>query len=473
MMLLFCFVIGALMASTCATVYSIFVKSMRAEWDRHLVDVARPMMADLSDDPQKHDLADLNLGDQRLLVFDPSGRLLNQSRNSDPGMLPIGSFPESRSLVFRNLDSPAGRIRAALIPFQSNRRPLWFVVAQPTAEIEYTEWRFRDTLFGIWVLSLLLTAVIAAWYVGSTLRPITNLTRRAAALTEAISDPEKTRALGSLEVSNPNDEIGQLANTFNVLFNRVDAVVGQLRQFVSDASHELRTPLSVLRGETHYLIEQERSPHEYRSALRIIEDELAALTRIVEGLFTLSMADAGQLQLSVEPLYLDEVLEEACGIAAPVARRKDIRIDRLAWNEIPFNGDQVLLRQLFLILLENAIKYSPRGTIVRVVIEIIEGRPWVKVQDQGIGVGPEHLPHIFERFYRAAPDPNEESRSGGLGLAIAQAIIHAHHGTIECASRVGEGSTFTLKFPSGTTASPISSLEYGGPWSRPASARHD
>ena len=472
-MLLFCFVIGALMATTCATVYSIFVNSMRAEWDRHLVDIARPMMADLSSDPQKDDLADLNLGDQRLLVFDSLGRLLNQSRNSDPGMLLIGSFPQSRSLVFRNLDSPAGRVRAALIPFQSNGRPLWFVVAQPTAEIEYTEWRFRDTLFGIWVLSLLLTAVIAAWYVGSTLRPITNLTRRAAALTEAISDPEKTGALGSLEVANPNDEIGQLANTFNVLFNRVNAVVGQMRQFVSDASHELRTPLSVLRGETHYLIEQERSPREYRSTLRIIEDELAALTRIVEGLFTLSMADAGQLQLSIEPLYLDEVLEEACGIAAPVARRKDIRIDRLAWNEVPFSGDQVFLRQLFLILLENAIKYSPRGTIVRVGIEIIEGWPRVTVQDQGIGVGPEHLPHIFERFYRAAPDPNEESRSGGLGLAIAQAIIHAHHGTIECTSKPGEGSTFTLKFPSATTASPAGSLDYGGPWSRIASAHHE
>lgn len=472
MMLLFCFVIGALVATTCATVYSIFVKSIRAEWDRHLVDAARPIVADLSADPPKNDLGDLTPGDQGMLVFDPSGRLLNQSRNSDPGAVLIPSFPESRSLVFRNLDSTHGRVRAAFIPFETNHRPLWFVAVQSTAEIEYNEWRFRDTLFGIWVLSLLLTAVIAAWYVGSTLRPITNLTRRAAALTEVISDPEKTALLGPLEVANPNDEIGQLASTFNVLFNRVDAVVRQLRQFVSDASHELRTPLSVLRGETHYLIEQERSPHEYRSTLRIIEDELAALTRIVEGLFTLSMADAGQLQLSVEPLYLDEVLEEACGIAAPLARRKDIRIDRPVWTEIPFTGDQVLLRQLFLILLENAIKYSPPSTVIRVGIATTEGRPWVTVQDHGIGIGPEHLPHIFERFYRAAPDPNEESRSGGLGLAIAQAIMHAHRGTIECASRVGDGSTFTLKFPSGTTASPGGSHDYGRSWSRIASGHH-
>lgn len=452
MMLLFCFVIGALMATTCATVYSIFVKTIRAELDRDLLEAARPMMADLSLDPQANYLSDLNPQDKMLLVFDQSGQLLNRSRNVDSSIAGMGPFPVSRSLLLRDVQGPRGSMRAALIPFESNHRPLWFVIAEPTAEIEYSEWRFRDTLFGIWVLSLLLTAVIAAWYVGSSLRPITDLTRRAAALTETIADPEQTGPLDSLPVINPNDEVGQLANTFNVLFNRVNAVVRQLRQFVSDASHELRTPLSVLRGETQYLIERERSPQEYQNTLRIIEGELAALTRIVEGLFTLSLADAGQLHLSVEPLYLDEVLEEACGIAAPVARRKDIQIHRLGWDEVPFVGDQALLRQLFLILLENAIKYSSPSTVVRVGIEVAEGRPCVIVRDQGIGIAAQHLPHIFERFYRAAPDANEESRSGGLGLAIAQAIIHAHHGTIDCTSTVGEGSSFTVRFSAETTS---------------------
>ena len=454
MMLLFCFVIGALMAITCATVYSIFVKTIRAELDQDLVHAARPMMADLYADPQKDDLSELNLREQMLLVFDQTGHLLSKTKNVDSGIVDrIAVLPKSPALTFRTLDTPQGRVRAALIPFESNHRLWWFVIAQPTTEIEYSEWRFRDTLFGIWVLSLLLTAVIAAWYVGRALRPITDLTRRAAALTETIADSVQTGPLGSLPVTNPNDEVGQLATTFNVLFNRVDAVVRQLRQFVSDASHELRTPLSVLRGETHYLIEQERAPQEYQSTLRIIEGELAALTGIVEGLFTLSMADAGQLRLSVEPLYLDEVLEEACGIAAPGARRKNISIQRLGWREVPFAGDQALLRQLFLILLENAIKYSAPDTAIRVGIQVLEGRPCVTVRDQGMGIAAEHLPHIFERFYRAAPDPNEESRSGGLGLAIAQAIIHAHRGNIQCTSKVGEGSIFTLWFPAESAAS--------------------
>jgi len=448
MMLLFCFVIGALMAATCAFVYSIFVSSTRAELDRDLVDAGKPTIDYIR--TQTDDVPVLPAREQMLLVFDQAGQLVNRSENADSAIATsIWPLPESRSIAFRNLETSGGRARAALVPFTTQHGPMWFVVVQFTNDIEYSEWQFRDTLFGIWVLSLLLTAAIAAWYVGSALRPITDLTRRVATLTETISDSRHAGALDPLPVVNPDDEVGQLASTFNLLFSRVDAVVRQLRQFVSDASHELRTPLSVLRGETHYLTEQERSPQEYRSALRIIDGELAALTRIVEGLFTLSMADAGQLRLSLEPLYLDEVLDEACGIATPVARRKNIRIERLSWNEVPFAGDQALLRQLFLILLENAIKYSPAGAVIRVSIQLTDEKPHVIIRDEGMGIAEEHLPHIFERFYRAAPDPNEESRSGGLGLAIAEAIIHAHHGTIACVSNLGEGSSFTLRFPSG------------------------
>ncbi len=451
MMLLFCFVIGALMAATCAFVYSIFVSSTRAELDRDLIEAARPLVAQLSGESTA---PDLGLREQMLLIFDEDGQLINRSENADSSVATrIWPLPTTRMDTFRDLDTPGGRARAALIPFGSGQRKLWLVVVQPTSDIEYSEWQFRDTLFGIWVLSLLLTAAIAAWYVGSALRPITDLTRRVAGLTETISESGQGAPLEPLPVVNPNDEVGQLASTFNLLFSQVNAVVRQLRQFVSDASHELRTPLSVLRGETHYLTEQERTPQEYRTTLRIIDGELAALTRIIEGLFTLSMADAGQLRLNLEPVYLDEVLEEACGVAAPIARRKNIRIERSLWNEVPFAGDQALLRQLFLILLENAIKYSSPGTVITVMIVVEGGKPHVSVRDQGMGIADEHLPHIFERFYRAGPDPNEESRSGGLGLAIALAIINAHNGTIVCKSKVREGSEFLLTFPAGVVSS--------------------
>jgi signal transduction histidine kinase len=459
MMLLFCFVIGVLMAITCAAVYSIFVKTIRAELDHDLVNAARPIIGDLSGDHQEGNFPELNSQEQ-MVVFTQAGHALTRSKNADPLLIAaFGDFPHPRSAYFRSLRGSEGPLRAAVIPFESNQRPLWFIIARPTTEIEYSQWRFRDTLFGIWVLSLLLTAVIADWYVGSSLRPIIELTRRAESLTENIADRFAAHPAAALPVVNPNDEVGQLAKTFNLLFNRVDSVVRQMRQFVSDASHELRTPLSVLRGETQYLIEQERTAEEYQATLRIISDELLVLTRIVEGLFTLSMADAGQLRLTTEALTLDEVLEEACGIAAPLARRSGIKIEKLAWEEVPFVGDQALLRQLFLILLENAIKYSPPATTIEVGIDVNEGKPLVIIRDHGFGIAPEHLPHIFERFYRASPDPNKESRSGGLGLAIANAIIRAHRGSIECSSKPGKGTAFTIRF-SPTTMSPTSERVY-------------
>jgi signal transduction histidine kinase len=227
----------------------------------------------------------------------------------------------------------------------------------------------------------------------------------------------------------------------------VDSAVLQLRQFVTDASHELRTPLAVLHGETELLLSKPRSAEEYRQTLCVFDDEFKKLTRIVEGLFTLSMADAGQLHLVREPLYINEVLEEACSLAASRARAKNISIVRDLNEELACTGDEAFLHELFLIFLDNAIKYSPDGTRIRVTLEILDGTIQARFEDQGIGIPSEHLPFIFDRFYRAAPLNSGEAQSGGLGLAIAQAIAIAHGGIIECESAVGVGSTFTVKLP--------------------------
>src|SRR5262249_38516246 len=150
-----------------------------------------------------------------------------------------------------------------------------------------------------------------------------------------------------------------------------DAVVRQLRHFVSDASHELRTPLAVLQGETELVLARPRSAEEYQSAARVMESELKKLTRIVDGLFTLSMADTGQLRIAPEPLYLEEIVQESCGLAMPLANQKKIRIERDLQHDVLFNGDPTFLRQLFLIFLDNAIKYSPSGS--RVCVTLTKG----------------------------------------------------------------------------------------------------
>jgi signal transduction histidine kinase len=251
-----------------------------------------------------------------------------------------------------------------------------------------------------------------------------------------------------LPVRSPHDELGVLAETINWLLQSVDSTLRQLRQFVTDASHELRTPLAVLHGETELLLSKSRTADEYRKTLSLFDAEFKKLTRIVEGLFTLSMADAGQLHLVHEPLYINEVLEEACALVSGRARAKDIAIERDLHQEIAYSGDEAFLHELFLIFLDNAIKYSPGGTRVRVSLEQQNGDIRARFEDQGIGIAEEHLRYVFERFYRAAPSVNGEAQSGGLGLAIAQAIARAHGGSIDCQSIVGAGSTFTLVLPS-------------------------
>jgi Signal transduction histidine kinase len=242
------------------------------------------------------------------------------------------------------------------------------------------------------------------------------------------------------------DEVDVLAATFNQLFVRLETVIGQLRQFVSDASHELRTPLSVLRGETELLLTRPRSAGEYETAIRIVEAELKKLSHIVDGLFTLSMADAGQLRIAPESVYLEEVLEETCTLATPLANGKEIRIEKELQADVLFTGDAAFLRQLFFIFIDNAIKYSPSGTRLKVRLESDKDIR-VRFEDQGIGIASELLPRIFERFFRVSQTGSSDTQSGGLGLAIAQAIVRAHRGSIDCESKPGLGSTFIISFP--------------------------
>jgi two-component system sensor histidine kinase SenX3 len=159
------------------------------------------------------------------------------------------------------------------------------------------------------------------------------------------------------------------------------------------------------------------------------------------------MADAGQLHLMSEPLYVNEVLEEACALATYRARAKNIAIVRELNEGVASSGDEAFLHQMFLIFLDNAVKYSAEGTTVRVTLTQNDGLVRARFEDQGIGVPSEQQGRIFERFYRAAPPGNGEAHSGGLGLAIAQAIAQAQGGSIECQSTPGVGSTFTVTLP--------------------------
>lgn len=226
----------------------------------------------------------------------------------------------------------------------------------------------------------------------------------------------------------------------------VEEALERMRRFTADAAHELRTPVAVIRGRSELALEQAREPSAYVAALDEIAREGERLGRIVDDLLLLARADAGERPLARERLFLDDLASDALRAASVLARRHGVQIQMGDYEEAPVIGDAALLRQLLLILLDNAIKFSPAGGRVRLDVRRADGRASVSVSDEGIGIAAADLPHVFERFFRADA---ARGRAGGagLGLSIARWIAEAHGARIEVASEVGKGSRFTVAFP--------------------------
>jgi two-component system, OmpR family, sensor kinase len=446
MMVLFCTVVGVILAASYLAFWGLLAHEVSAQLNRQLQETARPMLADFAAEPNSQDINRMDIAGQFFELLDSSGHVLQRSQNlRAPINLKGINIPISQTTFGLAELANGESVRIALIPFQQGTKPVVLAIAIPTFGTNRVLDNFGRVALLLFPVSLLVTALISTLYVGRSLAPITALTEHAALMANRVTNREGFWR--PLPISSPHDELGRLAETFNHLLESVDRALRQLRQFVTDASHELRTPLSVLHGETELMLSKPRSAEEYRETLCVFDGEFKKLTRIVGGLFTLSMADAGQLHLLSDPLYINETLEEACALVSFRARVKNIRIVRDLEQEIPYFGDEAFLHQLFLIFLDNAIKYSPSGTSVRVTLQNREGKIRVAFADQGLGISSEDLPFIFERFYRAAPASSGEAQSGGLGLAIAQAIVRAQGGSIECESVPGKGSTFTVVLP--------------------------
>lgn len=261
-----------------------------------------------------------------------------------------------------------------------------------------------------------------------------------------------------LEVRNADDELGQLARSFNGLLDRLDQSFEQQRRFVADASHELRTPVAILCGETDVTLSQPtRSPEEYRESLDILGAEARRLRSIVEDLFTLARADAGQHPLVLSDFYLDELVTECSRSMRTLASAKQIALNCDAQKEMLIHADEALLRRMFLNLIGNAIKYTRNGG--EVFINCVENDSVysVTVRDTGEGIPEELQPRIFERFFRADKVRSRSESDGGgagLGLSISLWIAEAHGGRIELTRSNPSGSTFTIFLPA-TVVQPL------------------
>jgi len=260
-----------------------------------------------------------------------------------------------------------------------------------------------------------------------------------------------------LAVQNDRDELGHLAQSFNSLLDRLSQSFERQQRFMADASHELRTPVAILRGETEVALSQQaRSLEEYRESLGVLHHEAERLTHIVEDLFTLTRADAGQYPLQPRDFYLDELVGECVHSARTLALAKKISLNFETASESPTHADESLLRRMILNLLDNAIKYTPEGGRVTVTCRRVSEEYVLSITDTGIGIPTDLQPRIFERFFRADKARSRAENDGGgagLGLSISRWIAEAHHGRLELTSSDSGGSTFTAHLP----AAPISS----------------
>jgi two-component system OmpR family sensor kinase len=297
-------------------------------------------------------------------------------------------------------------------------------------------------------LALLLASIGGYFLARKSLAPVVRMSATAARIGAANLHER-------LPIANERDELGGLARIINDLLARLDKSFEQQRRFMADASHELRTPIAIMRSEAEVaLSEPETSNAELRESIAIFKDETKRLTGIVEDLFMLARADAGQYKLTPKEFYLDELAAEVARAVRTLAAEKGLTLQTDAAEEMPFRGDESLLRRLLLNLVDNAVKYTPRGGAVTVSCKPDGNRYLITVSDTGPGIPAEAQAHIFERFYRAdtarsrAEDDSAGLMSGaGLGLSIARWIAEAHDGTLELLHTSDAGSAFQLILP--------------------------
>src|SRR5277367_3030216 len=472
-------VLAVVLVVVSVTTYLIVRKTSMQRTDSDLAVLADSFLvtlqAELADAPGGKDSAILSAAKQSMIehrsnsdafvVLEPGGEIIAtstdvisssaQSEDAVKRSLASNDFQrfarigESKAVGWGTIRGEHSRLRAYSREFQVNSQPYLLIVLHLLhAQNEMLE-TIRLTFMWMILVGLLLAGTGGYFLARKSLAPVVAMGEHARRI-GAINLHER------LPVLNANDELGQLATIFNDLLDRLDQSFERQRRFIADASHELRTPLAILRGEAEVAISQPgRSAEDYLESLKILHEETSRLIKIVEDLFTLTRADSGQYPLTLQDVYLEEIVTDCAQSARTLARENNIDLDVDASAECRIQADPALLRRMLLNLLDNAIKYTNEHGRVEINCRSTPNTFEVHVTDTGPGIPPELQSRIFERFFRADPARQCSGREGGagLGLSIALWIAQAHQGSLELVRSDASGSHFAVYLPRHAVAS--------------------
>jgi len=334
------------------------------------------------------------------------------------------------------------KVRAGIVWSEKHTAPYYAAVGNTYADKESVLHSFTWIYLGVIPGSLILGSLLGYFMAGRALAPVHGVAQTAQRITGSnLSLRIPTREAG--------DELDYLILTFNRMIERLEASFQQMRQFSTDVSHELRTPITAIRGQLEVALFTAQTTEQYREAMFNALQDIDRLSQIVRALLLLSQAESGQLVLQKTQLDLREVVDDLVEQFQIPAEAAGIKLTCELPAECPAEVDRVQIERMLTNLLSNAIKFTPEGGVVHTVLRCLSDGIELIVEDSGRGIPADHLPHIFDRFYRvagsgAAPGPEQGL---GLGLSFVAWIVKAHNGKIDVDSTPGKGTRFTIKLP--------------------------
>jgi heavy metal sensor kinase len=349
------------------------------------------------------------------------------------------AFTTSQTAEGETLRLVAVSINLSMLGPPPGIQPAALVIARSTRQIENILASLAITLGIAILLTLALAAGGGIFLAGRALRPVGKIAQTA----QEIEESDLSRRINV----NTKDELGRLAATLNAMIARLEKAFQRQKQFTSDASHELRAPLAVIEAESSLALQKERPSGDYRQSLETISQEAKQMSSLIDQLLILARADAGKEQWNFTEVSLDKLITNLSTDIEILCQEKGLIFQLGETQDAVVTGDEVRLRELLMNLLNNAIRYTPAPGVVSVSLRREGQMAVVAVKDTGVGIPPEDIPFIFERFYRVDKSRSRADGGTGLGLAISQHIAQAHGGKIEVESQVGYGSTFSVWLP--------------------------